>query len=110
ILRYLQGIKNYMLTYERSNQLEAIGYSDSNFVGCLDSRKSIFGYLFLLAERAMLWKSDKQFAFASMLKVESVACFDVTIHTLWLQNFISRLGEVDTITKPLKIYCDDFAV
>ena len=24
-----------------------------------------------------------------------------------MQNFISRLGVVDTITKPLKIYCDN---
>ena len=50
VLRYLQGTKNYMLTYKRSNELEVIGYSNSDFAGCLDSRKSIFGYLFRLAK------------------------------------------------------------
>ncbi|XP_078172770.1 secreted RxLR effector protein 161-like [Carex rostrata] len=53
VLRYLQGTKNYMLTYRRSNQLEVIGYIDSDFAGCLDSRKSTFGYLFLLSEGAI---------------------------------------------------------
>ena len=38
-----------------------------------------------------------------------MACYEATIHTLWLRNFISRLGVVDTIAKPLKIYCDNTA-
>ena len=59
VLRYLQGTKNYMLTYRRSNHLEVIGYSDSDYAGCVDTRKSTFGYLFLLAEGAISWKSAK---------------------------------------------------
>ncbi|XP_074298256.1 uncharacterized protein LOC141629094 [Silene latifolia] len=48
VLRYLQGTKELMLTYRRSDHLEVIGYSDSDYAGCVDSRKSTFGYLFLL--------------------------------------------------------------
>ncbi|XP_050945500.1 secreted RxLR effector protein 161-like [Cucumis melo] len=59
VLRYLQGTKDYMLTYKRSDHLEVIGYSYSDFVGCVDTRKSTFGYLFLLAEGAISWKSAK---------------------------------------------------
>ncbi|OIT00903.1 hypothetical protein A4A49_23935 [Nicotiana attenuata] len=43
------------------------------------------------------------------MEVEFVACFEAIIHALWLPNFISRHGVVDTITKPLKIYCDNSA-
>ena len=43
VLRYIQGTKDHMLTYRRSNHLNVIGYSDSNFVGCVDTRKSILG-------------------------------------------------------------------
>ena len=53
IMRYLQGTKNHMLTYKRSDHLKVIGYSDSDFAGCVDTRKSTFGYLFLLAEGAI---------------------------------------------------------
>ena len=49
VLRYLQGTKEFMLTYRRSNHLEVLGYSDSDYAGCIDTRKSTFGYIFLLA-------------------------------------------------------------
>ena len=48
VLRYLQGTKNHMLTFKRTDHLEVVGYTYSDFAGCVDSRKSIFGYLFLL--------------------------------------------------------------
>jgi hypothetical protein len=34
-LRYIQGTKCLMLAYERLDSLEIVGYSDSNFTGCL---------------------------------------------------------------------------
>ena len=110
VLRYLQGTKDHMLTYKRSDHLEVIGYSDSDFAGCVDSRKSTFGYLFLLAGGAISWKSAKQTVIAaSTMEAEFVACFEATVHGLWLRNFISGLGIVDSIAKPLKIYCDNSA-
>ena len=33
VLRYLQGTKDYMLTYRRTNNLDIIGYSDSDYAG-----------------------------------------------------------------------------
>ena len=85
VLRYLQGTKNYMLMYKRSNRLDLIGYSNSDFSGCLDNKKSTFGHLFLLAEGVVSWKSSKQsFIASSTTKVEFVACFEATIHALWL--------------------------
>ena len=110
VMRYLQGTKDHMLTYRRSNQLEVIGYSDSDFGGCLDSRKSTSGFVFLLASGAISWKSVKQSIIASStMEAEFVACFEATSHALWLRNFISGLGVVDSIARPLKIYCDNTA-
>ncbi|XP_059638613.1 secreted RxLR effector protein 161-like [Cornus florida] len=59
VMRYLQGTKNYMFTFRRTSDLEVIGYSDSDFARFVDSRRSIFGYLFLLTEGAISWKSAK---------------------------------------------------
>ena len=39
-LCYLQGTKGLMLTYKRSGNLEVVGYSDTNFAGCVDTKKS----------------------------------------------------------------------
>jgi len=99
-----------MLTYKRSGHLEVIGYTDSDFAGCIDTRKSIFGYVYLLAGGAISWKSAKQSVIAaSTMEAEFVACFEATIQANWLRNFISGLGVVDSIVKSLKIYCDNSA-
>ncbi|KAA0047099.1 Retrovirus-related Pol polyprotein from transposon TNT 1-94 [Cucumis melo var. makuwa] len=85
-------------------------YQNSDFVGCVDTRKSTFGYLFLLAEGAISWKSAKQSIIpASTMEAKFVAYFKVTVHGLWLRNFISGLGIVDSIAKLLRIYCDNSA-
>ena len=57
VMRYLQGTKNHVLTYRRTNNLEVIVYSDSDYAGCVDTRKSTFGYLFFLANGTVSWKS-----------------------------------------------------
>ena len=82
-----------MLIYRRFDHLEVIRYSDSDFAGCMDTRKSTLGYVFLLAKGAVSWKSAKQsIVVASTMKVEFVACFETTIQANWLRNFISGLG------------------
>ena len=109
-MRYLRGTKDYMLTFKRYDNLEVIGYTDSNFAGCVDSRKSTFGYVYLLAGATISWKSAKQTIItASTMEVEFVACFEATVHGLWLRNFILGLAIVNTIEKPLRIYCDNSA-
>ena len=109
-MRYLWGTKDYLLTFRRSDNLEVIGYSDLDFAGCIDTRNSTFGYLFLLARGAISWKSAKQTITASStMEAEFVACFEVMVHGLWLWNFILGLGVVDSIAKPLRIYCDNAA-
>jgi hypothetical protein len=47
-LCYLQGTMDYMLTYKKTDNLEVIGYSDFDFVGCADSQKSTSCYVFTL--------------------------------------------------------------
>ena len=108
VLRYLQGIKDHMLAYRRSNHHDVIWYSESNYASCVDTRKFTVGYLFILAGGTISWKSAKQYVIAASLMVaEFVACFKATVSTNWLQNFISGLGLVDNIFKQLKIYCEN---
>ena len=59
ILRYLQGTKDLMLTYRRTDTFEVVGFSDSDYVGCVDDKKSTSGYIFIMDEEAFSWKSVK---------------------------------------------------
>ncbi|XP_042485262.1 secreted RxLR effector protein 161-like [Macadamia integrifolia] len=110
VMRYLKGTREYMLTYRASDQLEVIRYSDSNYAGCLDSRKSTPGYIFLLAGGVIYWKSKKQTCVStSTMEAEFVAFFEATSMAIWLRNFISGLRVVDTISKSLRMYCNNVA-
>ena len=92
VMSYLQGTKDYMFTYKRSEQLEVVGYSDSDYGGCLDSLKSASRFVFMLTNGAISWKSEKQSITASsMMKAEFVACFEASSHASWLGNFVSSL-------------------
>ena len=81
VMRYLQRTKDYMLTYRRSDVLEIIGYSDSNYAGCQDTLRSTSSYIFMLAGGAVSWKSVKQTLMASSTMVaEFIACYEVSNH------------------------------
>ena len=110
VIRYLRGAKDYMLSFKRSDNLEVISYTDSDFARCIDSRKSTFVYVYMLARASISCKSAKQtIIVASIMEAKFVACFQAIVHGLWLRNFISRISIVDTIKKPLRIYCDNSA-
>ena len=102
IMRYLKGTKDYMLTYKHVDCLEVVGYSDS--------RKSTLGYVYLLTGGAVSWKSAKKTIIASStMEAEFIACFEATSQAIWLSNFITGFRIVDSISRPLKVYCDNSA-
>ena len=39
-----------MLTYRRTDTLKVVGFSDLDYVGCVDDKKSTSGYIFMMAE------------------------------------------------------------
>jgi hypothetical protein len=95
-LRYIQGTNNLMLTYERSDSLEIVGYSD--FAGCLDTDRSTSGYVFKLTGGAISWSSSKQTVMtSSTIYTEFVACYDAMGQAIWLKKFVPGLRVVDSI-------------
>ncbi|KAK9042885.1 hypothetical protein V6N11_071239 [Hibiscus sabdariffa] len=44
------------------------------------------------------------------MEAEFVSCFEATSHGVWLKSFISGLRLVNSISRPLKIHCDNLAV
>ena len=45
--------------YKQTDNLDVIGYLDSDFAGYVDSRKSTSGYIFMMASGAISWRSVK---------------------------------------------------
>jgi hypothetical protein len=90
--------------YERSDSLQI----DLDFAGCLDTDRSTLGYVFKLAGGAISCSSSKQTVMtSSMMYVEFVACYEAVGQAMWLKKFVPGLRVVDSIERPLKLYCDN---
>ncbi|KAL7108913.1 hypothetical protein ACP275_06G142600 [Erythranthe tilingii] len=108
VLRYLRNTKDDILTYWRSDQFEIVGYTDSNFAGCRDIKRSTSGYIYILARGIVSWKSAKQSLIAySTMAAEFIACHETSNHGIWLRNFVTGLRIVDGINGPLKLFCNN---
>jgi hypothetical protein len=95
-------MKDLMLMYERSDNLEIVGHSDSDFVGYLDTDRSTSGYVFKLTSEAILWSSSKQNAMTSpTMYAEFVACYEAMGQAMWLKKFVPSLRVVDNFERPL---------
>ncbi|KAJ9551903.1 hypothetical protein OSB04_015948, partial [Centaurea solstitialis] len=60
IKRVLKGTINLGIFYKRNGSDILTGYSDSDYAGDLDSRKSTSGYAFFLSNAAIAWSSKRQ--------------------------------------------------
>ena len=68
-----------MLTYRRTDTLGVVGFSDSDYAGCVDDKRSTFGYIFMMVEGAVSWKSVTT---SSTVEAEYVACYEATCHEI----------------------------
>ena len=92
--------------YRQTSNLEVVGYSDSNFASYVDSHASTSDYIFILANGAISWRSVKQTLTTTFtMEAEFISCFEATSHGVWLKSFISGLRIMDSISRPLSIYC-----
>ena len=110
VLRYLKKTKNYMLTYRRleDQDFEVKGYTDASYKSDMDDLKSTTSYIFMLGGGAISWKTEKQTLTAtSTFQAEYIAIHSGTGRALWLRNFISHLKLINTIERPMVIYCDN---
>ncbi|GJR34306.1 hypothetical protein Tco_1209990 [Tanacetum coccineum] len=75
---------------------------------CKDSSRSTSWYIFMLSGGPTLWRSHKQeLTTTSTMMAEYVACYHAASHAILLRNLISRLKVVDSISRPLRLYCDN---
>ncbi|KAG8473629.1 hypothetical protein CXB51_036049 [Gossypium anomalum] len=104
ILRYLRDTTNACLWVGR-NRDGFIGYVDANFVGDLDKRRYLIGYVFTIGGYAINWKVTLQTIVAlSTIEVEYMAIIEVCKEAIWLKGLFSELNEILQIST---VYCDN---
>ncbi|XP_075088620.1 secreted RxLR effector protein 161-like [Nicotiana tabacum] len=109
IFRYLKGTADYSLCYS-GNDLYLRGYTDVDWAGDQNDRKSTSGYAFLLNGGTISWKSKKQTYIAlSTMETEFVACASVVQEVVWLKRFFEHLDITKNSQGPMTLYCDSQA-
>ena len=77
-----------MLTYQRTNILDVIGFCDANFASCIDDKKSTTSYIFVMTRGIVSWKSVKQMlTTSSTMEAEYVACYEACSHAFMDAEF-----------------------
>ena len=106
IFRYLKGTVNYGLLYSENASPDCVGFSDADWAGDLNDRKSTSGYTFQVNGAAVSWRSKKQTCVAlSTAEAEYVALSAATQEALWMRQLLTDLNV--NIDKPVTIYEDN---
>jgi len=107
ILRYLKGTTSYGFHITRGTSFALHGFTDADWAGSIDDRKSTGGYLVFFRQTPISWKSGKQRIVArSSTKAEYKALADGTVEVIWLQYLLTDV-RVPSISAPT-IWCDNF--
>ncbi len=92
ILRYLKSTSMLGLLNTKSGESELVGFSDSDWAGDIDDRRSTSGYLFKLSGAPISWRSKKQTSIAlSTAEAECIALSSATQEAMWLKQLMSEL-------------------
>ncbi|CAJ2632965.1 unnamed protein product [Trifolium pratense] len=106
ILRYVKGTVSYGLWFEKGKDDELVGWSDSDYAGDLDDRKSTSGYVFMIGSKAVSWCSKKQpIVTLSTTEAEFIAAANCACQAIWLSRILDHISswKKDCIT----LYCDN---
>eukprot|EP00794_Sanderia_malayensis_P014955 gene14955-biopygen12465 len=91
VLRYIQGTLDYGLRFE-GGEFKLQGYSDADWAGDVNTRKSTSGYVFRLGKATISWKSKRQPVVAlSSTEAEYVALCAATQEAIWLRRLLGSL-------------------
>jgi hypothetical protein len=108
ILRYLKGTIRYGCKYDKGAELKPIlvGYSDSDFAGDVEDRKSTTGIGYFLGSSLVTWASQKQRIVAlSSCEAEYVAAAAAACQGIWLNRLIADMLGTKEMT--VKLFMDN---
>lgn len=92
VLRYLQGTRSYGILFAPSASVRIDVYSDADWAGCLDDRRSTGGFAIFIGNNLISWSSKKQPTIArSSTEAEFRILADAAVEAIWVQNLLKEI-------------------
>jgi hypothetical protein len=109
VLRYVKGTLDFGILYNRRKDPRLCGFTNSDWEGCVDDRKSTFGYVFSLGMGAVTWTNKKQHVVSlSSIEVKYQGVVKGACEAVWLRRMLSNMKMQQT--EPTPLLCDNQGV
>ncbi|KAK6139143.1 hypothetical protein DH2020_027115 [Rehmannia glutinosa] len=107
IFRYLKGTIQYGLFYPKNEKFSLKGYSDSDYAGNIDDRKSTSGSCQFLGDCLVSWFSKKQNCVSlSTAEAEYISSAFCCTQLLWMKQ---TLADYNCSFESVPIFCDNIS-
>jgi histone deacetylase 1/2 len=106
ILRYVKHTMKLGLKIGKMSSLLVSGFSDADWVGCIDDRRSTEGFAIFLGSNLVSWNARKQATVSrSSTEAEYKALANATAEIMWIQILLLEIGVQEPRTA--KLWCDN---
>ncbi|XP_022019527.1 uncharacterized mitochondrial protein AtMg00810-like [Helianthus annuus] len=106
IIRYIQGTLDFGLTLGPSTSLSLRAYTDADWAGCPDTRRSTSSYCVYLGDNLISWSSKRQSTISrSSAEAEYRGVANAVAEICWLRNLLLELH--CPLSQATVVYCDN---
>lgn len=89
VVRYLRGTRTLSLRLGGPRVAHLVGFSDSDWARCVDTRRSVGGYCFSLGSGVISWCARKQPTVSdSSTEAEYIAAAEAAKEAVWLRSLL----------------------
>ena len=102
----MRGTKNLGIFYKKGENDKLVAFTDSEYAGDLEDRKSTSGYVFMLSSGAMSWSSRKQPVVSlSTIEAEFIVATSCACQAVWMRRILEKLSH--TQGNYTIVFCDN---
>lgn len=108
ILRYVKGTVHYGLQFYKGGSQTLTAYSDADWAGCHDTRRSTTGFCLYFGNNLISWSAKKQPTVSrSSAEAEYRAVASTVAELTWITSLLRELGI--QLEEPPVVFCDNIS-